>query len=157
MEPEPLILGEGTRVMSLRDGTKKMSKSEESENSRIGLSDDAEIIAAKIKKAKTDTLDGIFYDVEKRPEISNLLSIYSAFSGESVDQLVQKFASYNNATFKNEIAELLIEKLTIINEAFTKYRRDEEFLHKILRKGVEKSTVCGQANIEHVKQIVGLF
>src|SRR5262249_38429919 len=79
--PEPMILGEATRVMSLRDGTKKMSKSDESDYSRINLTDDADAIALKIKKAKSDMVEGMSYDPEKRPEAANLLSLYAALKG----------------------------------------------------------------------------
>ncbi len=106
--PEPLIQGPATRIMSLRDGTKKMSKSEESDYSRINLTDNAEAIELKFRKAKSDALPTITYEPEKRHETANLINIYAALSGNSREKIVEEFGDKNFSAFKKALAELAI-------------------------------------------------
>ena len=109
--PEPMILGEATRVMSLRDGTKKMSKSDPSEQSRINLIDDADTIALKIRRAKSDSILGISYDPENRPEASNLLTIFAALAERPRAEIEQVYAAATFSDFKSHLADLAVEKL----------------------------------------------
>ena len=112
-QPEPVITGPATRVMSLRDGTKKMSKSDESDNSRINLTDDAEAIAQKIRSAKTDPhpLPDSKKELEGRPEAENLVNIYAALSDGSQDSVIAQFAGQQFSAFKNALADLAVDKL----------------------------------------------
>ena len=112
--PEPMILGEATRVMSLRDGTKKMSKSDPSEQARISLIDDADAIAQKIKRAKSDSLPGITYDPDNRPEASNLLTIYAALDDRTRAEVEAEFAASSFSEFKGRLADLAVARLAPI-------------------------------------------
>ncbi|MCB2081904.1 MAG: tryptophan--tRNA ligase, partial [Rickettsiales bacterium] len=124
--PEPLILGGATRVMSLRDGSKKMSKSDESDFSRIHLTDDADTIRRKIMKAKADMeFDGIYYDAEKRPEISNLLTILAALQDVSVEEAQKPFANAGNKEFKEALADVAVSTLSPISTEIQRLIRDE--------------------------------
>src|SRR5580658_624862 len=112
-QPEPVITGPGMRVMSLRDGLKKMSKTDESDNSRINLTDNADAIAQKIRRAKTDplALPENKQALKDRPEAENLLSIYAALSDENLDDVITKFAGQQFSSFKNELADLTVAKI----------------------------------------------
>src|SRR5690349_12752584 len=112
--PEPMILGEATRVMSLRDGTKKMSKSDPSEQSRISLTDDADAIALKIRRAKSDSILGVSYDPEQRPEASNLLTIFAALAERPRSEIEALYADTSFSEFKSRLADLAVEKLAPI-------------------------------------------
>ena len=156
--PEPLILGEATRVMSLRDGTKKMSKSEESDLSRINITDSADEISKKFKKAKADMdYDGIFYDAEKRPEISNLMRIYAALADISIKEVEKRCKSYNNGKFKEELAEVAAEALSPISNEMKKLQSDKSYLDKILKDGAEKAASIAEKNLKEVKDVVGFL
>ncbi len=154
--PEPLIKQEAARVMSLRDGTEKMSKSAESDLSRINLSDDAETIAKKFKKAKADMeFDGIFYDKEKRPEISNLLTIYAALADISIRQAATQFAKSGNGDFKQSVADLAVEKLSPITNEVKHLMNDVAYLDSILKDGAEKAAEKAEKNLKTIKDIIG--
>lgn len=153
--PEPMIMKTAARVMSLRDGKKKMSKSDPSDNSRINLNDSAELIEKKIKKAATDSVEGISYDAEARPEVANLLRIYSAFEGCTPEAAAEKFADYNFGKFKPELAEYLSEKISPVSTEFEKLMADKAHLKSVLDKGAEKANVIAEKNISKVKEIVG--
>ena len=153
--PEPLIMGEATRVMSLKDGTKKMSKSDPSELSRIDLTDDEDAIAKKFRKAKSDMLDGVTYDVEKRPEASNLLNIYAALSDKPRKQVEAQFAESNFAEFKKELTDLAVEKLAPITSKMRILMEDPETIDRFLQNGTERANEIAAKQLDEIREIVG--
>ncbi|MFO1241898.1 MAG: tryptophan--tRNA ligase [Rickettsiales bacterium] len=155
--PEPMILGEATRVMSLRDGTKKMSKSDESEYSRIHIDDDADTIRLKLQKAKSDMIEGISYDIEKRPEASNLLTIYAAVTGMTVKDAAAENASLNFSTFKARLGDALIAHLEPVRDTMQKLLGDTGYIDKILKDGALKASAIAAPTLEQTKDIVGFF
>ena len=155
--PEPLILGEATRVMSLRDGRAKMSKSEASENSRINLTDDAEAIQQKIRRAKTDSEPGMSFDPENRPEAANLLGIYAALADENVDAVTARFTGKGFAEFKVELAELAAAKLEPIAAEMRRLMASADYIDEVLRKGAERAASIAEPNLAEIKKIIGLL
>ena len=155
--PEPLILGEATRVMSLRDGRAKMSKSEASENSRINLTDDAEAIQHKIRRAKTDSEPGMSFDPENRPEAANLLGIYAALADENVDAVTARFTGKGFAEFKVELAELAVAKLEPIAAKMRRLMASADYIDEVLRKGAERAAGIAVPNLAEIKKIIGLL
>jgi tryptophanyl-tRNA synthetase len=157
--PEPVITGTATRVMSLRDGTKKMSKSEESDFSRINLTDDADAIAAKIRKAKTDpgALPDNAAGLEGRPEAANLYNIYAALSGVSRDDVIAQFAGKQFSALKNALAELAVESLTPMADAMRRLLADPGEIDRLLRDGAEKAHARAAPIMREVKRIVGFL
>ena len=155
--PEPLILGEATRVMSLRDGRAKMSKSEASENSRINLTDDAEAIQHKIRRAKTDSEPGMSFDPENRPEAANLLGIYAALADENVDAVTARFTGKGFAEFKVELAELAAAKLEPIAAEMRRLMASADYIDEVLRKGAERAAGIAEPNLAEIKKIIGLL
>ena len=137
--PNPLIEGSATRVMSLRDGTKKMSKSDPSDASRINLHDTPDVIVQKFKKSKTDTLVEITYDKKNRPEVTNLLNIYSALSESSIDTVVDNYRNKGFAIFKRDLADLTIDHLQPIQNEFNKIIDDKEYIKQTLNIGALKA------------------
>ena len=156
-QPQPLILGAATRVMSLNDGTRKMSKSEESDYSRINLSDDADTIAKKFQKAKSDSEPSVFYDKENRPDISNLITIYAALSDMSIEKADAHFKGKRSSDLKKELAELAVSKLGPITAEFNKLKADRGHLMTILRSGGEKANEIAEKNLKEIKEVVGFF
>ncbi len=156
---EPLIEGAATRVMSLRDGTKKMSKSDPSDQSRINLTDDADTIATKIRKAKTDpeplpdTVEGL----KDRPEARNLVNIYAALAGHSVDQVVRDFAGAQFGTFKPALADLAVAKLAPITTEMNRLMADPAEIDRILADGAERADAIAQPILARTKEIVGMI
>ena len=155
--PEPLILGEAKRVMSLRDGRAKMSKSEASENSRINLTDDAETIQRKIRRAKTDSEPGMSLDPENRPEAANLLGIYAALGDESVEAVAAHFAGKGFADFKIELADLAATKLEPIAAEMRRLMASSDYIDDILKKGGERAAAMAEPNLAEIKKIIGLL
>ena len=155
--PEPLILGEATRVMSLRDGLKKMSKSDPSDFSRINLTDDKDLLINKIKKAKTDTLPmpSPNEDLKKRPEVQNLLGIYSSISNESIDKIKSEFEGKNFSIFKDKLSELLADKIGPIGKKIKDLLKDEKYLDKILENGAQKADNLASKKINKIKDLIG--
>ena len=155
--PEPVIMGAGTRVMSLRDGTKKMSKSDESDYSRINLTDDADTIAQKIRKARTDPnpLPDSEKAFEGRPEAENLISIYAALSDAPRAQAIGQFAGRPFSEFKNELAELAVSKLTPIAAEMRRLLADPAEIDRILHAGAERARAIAAPVMAEVKRIVG--
>ena len=139
--PEPVIQGPATRVMSLRDGTRKMSKSEPSDMSRINLTDTADGIADKIKRAKTDpdVLPETAAGLEGRPEAANLINIYAALGGQSIDEVVAEFAGQGFGSFKSKLADLAIAKLEPISVETNKLMTDPAEIDRILKLGADKA------------------
>lgn len=157
--PEPMILGEATRVMSLRDGTSKMSKSDISDYSRILLTDDVDTIALKIRKAKTDTqpFPSTIKGMDDRPEALNLISIYSALSGQSPQSICDQFAGPQFSPFKNALADLLIEKIVPIGQEMTRLLQNQDYLKDILKTGAEQANVIANQNMREVREAIGLL
>ena len=157
--PEPLISGPATRVMSLRDGTKKMSKSDASDYSRINLSDDADQIAQKVKKAKTDpeALPSEESGLEGRPEADNLVGIFAALSGRAKADVLREFGGANFSTFKNALVDLSVEKLSPITAEMRRIKEDESYIDNVLREGSERARVIARKNMDAVKDIVGFL
>ncbi len=155
--PEPLIKKEFSRIMSLKDGTKKMSKSELSESSRINLTDDKEAIVNKIKKAKTDTLPlpSTTEELNGRPEAKNLLDIYSSLNGLSLEKSVKQFEGKNFSEFKESLSQVLVEKIVPISNEIKKLTNDKDFLDKILFEGVKKAKNIADKKVKKMHEIVG--
>ena len=154
--PEPLILGNCARVMSLQDGTKKMSKSDESDLSRINLSDSKDEIVKKIKKAKTDSIIGIDYD-KSRPEIYNLLNIFSAAVKKKPEELAMEYQNSGNGKFKEDLAEAMLTMLEPIQKNITSLKNDLTFVKQVLNEGGQQAIEIASNNIKEIKQIVGLY
>ena len=155
--PEPLIQKQFSRIMSLKDGLKKMSKSDPSDFSRVNLTDDKDLIINKIRKAKTDTLPmpGLNDDLEKRPEVLNLLGIYSSLSNQSIDKVKIEFEGKNFSVFKDKLSELLVDKIDPIGKKIKDLLKDEKYLDKILQKGAEKADNLSSKKISKMKNLVG--
>ena len=156
--PEPIIPPEAARIMSLRDGSAKMSKSDPSDMSRINLTDDADTIMAKVKKAKSDAdvLPGDAKGLEGRPEAANLVGIYAAMAGTSVAAVLGEFGGDGFDRFKPALGELLVEKLAPINARFVELRQDQAALDAILRKGAAKARTLGAPTLEAAYTALGL-
>jgi tryptophanyl-tRNA synthetase len=155
--PEPVILGQATRVMSLRDGTKKMSKSEESDYSRINLTDDADTIALKFKKAKSDMEPTITYDAEKRPEVANLLNIYAALKDITREQALAECEGKNFSGFKQMLTELAVEKLSPITKKMRELLSDTDHIDQLLAKGVHKGRKLAGVTMKEVNGLAGFL
>mgnify|MGYP001356502620 FL=1 len=155
--PEPLIQNEFSRIMSLRDGLKKMSKSDISDLSRINLTDDKDKIVSKIKKAKTDALSmpSKIEELEKRPEVKNLIGIYSSLAGLTIDKSIQDYAAKNLSTFKENLAEIIIEKIEPISKGIKELLNDKKYLDKILNEGFEKAEIIATKKLKKIHEIVG--
>jgi len=155
--PEPVIQGAGTRVMSLRDGTRKMSKSDPSDMSRINISDDAETIARKIRKAKTDP-DGLPSEakgLEGRPEAENLVGIYAALAGSSVSDVLAEFGGGQFSVLKRSLGELAVEKLAPIAAEAARLEADSSEIDRILADGAARARMIAGPVMDKVKDIVG--
>tara|TARA_A100000164_G_C21870921_1_gene755088 strand:+ start:72 stop:1073 length:1002 start_codon:yes stop_codon:yes gene_type:complete len=155
--PEPLIQKEFSRIMSLKDGTKKMSKSELSDLSRINLTDDKDSIINKIKKAKTDPLPlpSSLEELNKRPEAKNLLGIYSSLTNLTLDKTVDEFKGRNFSEFKEKLSQVLVEKIDPISLEIKKLINDKKFLDKILLDGHEKANNIASIKIKKMQEIIG--
>ncbi len=155
--PEPLIQKEFSRIMSLKDGSKKMSKSELSDLSRINLTDDKDQIINKIKKAKTDPLSmpKSINELEGRPEAQNLLGIFANLSNLTLETSIERFASNNFSDFKKELSALLVNKIVPISEEIKKLLKDQSYLDSTLLEGVEKADKIASKKIKNIKEIVG--
>ena len=155
--PEPLIQKEFSRIMSLKDGTKKMSKSESSDLSRINLTDDADQIINKIKKAKTDPLPmpSTLEELDKRPEAKNLIGIYSSLTGMNLEKLINEFSGKNFSDFKENLSQVLVDKILPISKEIKKLLNDKTFLDKILTEGYEKADKAASKKIKKIHEIVG--
>ena len=156
--PEPYIPPEAARIMSLRDGTAKMSKSDASEMSRINLSDDADTIMKKIKKAKTDPepLPSEAAGLEGRPEAKNLVSIYAAMTGKSVDEVLGEYGGAGFGTFKPALGEVMVEQLAPIAARFNELRADRESLDAILARGASHAREMGGPTLTRTYDALGL-
>ena len=157
--PEPLILKSISRVMSLRDGTKKMSKSEESDYSRINLKDSPDEIVKKIKKAKSDSqsIPDDLKTLEKKPEALNLLNIYSEISKTNIEKTLKEMAGKEYSYIKGKLADLLVSEISPIGKEIIKLMNDKTHLIKILKKGSEKASIKAEENLKNIREKVGLI
>jgi tryptophanyl-tRNA synthetase len=156
---EPVIEGAATRVMSLRDGTSKMSKSDPSDQSRINLTDDADTIAKKIRKAKTD-MDPLPDHVEglkDRPEAKNLVNIYAALAGHTPAQVIKDYAGAQFGTFKPRLAELAVAKLSPITTERTRLMQDPAEIDRILGEGAARADAIARPILNDVYDIIGMI
>ncbi len=157
--PEPLIQKKLSRVMSLRDGKKKMSKSEESDYSRINLKDSADEIVKKIKKAKSDSssIPNDLKSLEKKPEALNLLNIYSEVSKISLEKTLNEMAGKEYSFIKRKLADLLVSEISPIGKEIIKLMNDKSHLINILKKGTEKASIKAEENLKNIREKVGLL
>lgn len=157
--PEPLIQGPATRVMSLRDGTKKMSKSDPSDYSRINLTDDADAIATKVRKAKTDPepLPSEEKGLETRPEADNLVGIYAALSETTKAAVLAEFGSAQFSTFKSALVDLSVAKLGPIGGEMKRLVADHSYIDSVLADGSERASVLARQTMNSVKDVLGFI
>ncbi|MEO1599695.1 MAG: tryptophan--tRNA ligase [Pseudomonadota bacterium] len=157
--PEPLIEGAVTRVMSLRDGTKKMSKSDASDMSRINLTDDADLIAQKIRKAKTDPepLPDAVEGLEGRPEAKNLVAIYAALTERTSAEIVGEFAGQGFGAFKPALAEVAVEKIAPIGEEIARLMADPAEIDRVLRDGADRANAIAAPVLDEASQAMGFL
>ena len=156
---EPVIEGAATRVMSLRDGTKKMSKSDPSDQSRINLTDDADTIAKKIRKAKTDPepLPDNLADLKDRPEAKNLVNIYAALAGHTAEQVIKDYAGAQFGTFKPALADLAVAKLEPITLEMNRLMQDQAEIDRIIGEGADRADALARPIVDQVYDIVGMI
>lgn len=157
--PEPVIQGPGARIMSLKDGAKKMSKSDPSELSRINLIDDADTIAKKIKKAKTDMdpIPGDEKGLEGRPEVDNLVGIYAALAGKTKAEVLAEFEGQGFGAFKPALAEIAVERLSPVTEEMRRLKDDPAEIDRILKDGAERAHAIAAPIMDEVRQVIGFW
>ena len=155
--PEPLIQKQFSRIMSLKDGIKKMSKSDPSDLSRINLTDDKDQIINKIKKAKTDPLPlpGGIDNLAERPEAENLLGIYSSLKNQNLEKSIMEFNGKNFSEFKEKLSEVLIERIEPISKEIKRLLEDQKFLDSVLLEGSDKADKIASKKIKEMKELVG--
>ncbi|MER2606974.1 MAG: tryptophan--tRNA ligase [Siculibacillus sp.] len=158
-QPEPIIQGPATRVMSLRDGTKKMSKSDPSDLSRINLTDDRDTIAAKLRKAKTDPepLPSEVEGLAGRPEAENLVGIYAALSGRSAVEILGQFGGGQFSTFKSALTDMAVDKLGPVGAEMKRLVADPAHIDAVLADGAERASAIARPVMNAVKDIVGFL
>lgn len=157
--PDTLYQGPGARIMSLRDGLAKMSKSDPSDNSRINLTDDADTIASKIKKAKSDAevLPAEETGLSERPEAKNLVGIYAALAGVSVQDVLNEFGGKGFGAFKPALADVVVDKMSPISERLRALLNDPAEVDRVLKLGAEAAEAAAEPVVRDVKKIVGLW
>jgi tryptophanyl-tRNA synthetase len=157
--PEPLIQKETARIMSLRDGTSKMSKSDPSDMSRINLIDDADTIAKKIRKAKTDPspLPTTTDELTDRPEAKNLVEVYAALAGEPAQSVLDTFSGKDFATFKPALADLMVSVLSPITQKLSQLKQDHQYIDSVLSDGAQRARAVSAPIIKDVYDVVGLL
>ena len=155
---EPIVPKELSRIMSLRDGKKKMSKSDDSDHSRINLKDSKDLINQKIKKAKTDAapIPSELEGLNKRNEAFNLISIYSSINNITVEKTLKEFGGKNFSIFKNKLAESIVEIVCPIGNEISKLLKDTSYLHQILKNGSKKANIIANNNLKEIYEIIGL-
>lgn len=157
--PEPLILKSGARVMSLKNGENKMSKSDPSDYSRINLLDSSELIFKKIQKSKTDSdpFPTSTSNLNDRPEIKNLVGIYSTISKISIEKVIDMYTEKSFSIFKKDLYEIINNEISVVSDKMNRLLDDEAYLSKILRCGAEKASVIADRNLKEIREIVGFF
>ena len=155
--PEPLIQKNFARIMSLKNGTKKMSKSDPSDLSRINLTDKKDEIVNKIKKAKTDksALPSDDKKLNERPEVENLLGIYSSLNNQTLSDTINEFGGKNFSEFKQKLSDLVVEKISPISDEINKLKKDNNFIDKILEEGAVKADKITSKKVKEMKEIIG--
>ena len=155
--PEPLIQKNFSRIMSLKDGNKKMSKSDPSDLSRINMTDSKDQIVNKIKKAKTDNdpLPNTNKDIQKRPEVENLLGIYSSMNNQSLLKTINEFSGKNFSDLKQKLTEIVVEKISPISNEINKLQKDPKFIDDVLQEGSQKAEQIARKKVEKMKKIIG--
>ena len=155
--PEPLIQKQFSRIMSLKDGIKKMSKSDPSDLSRINLTDDKDQIINKIKKAKTDPLPlpGAINNLVERPEAENLLGIYSSLKNQNLEKSITEFNGKNFSEFKEKLSEVLIERIEPISKEIKRLLKDQKFLDSVSLEGSDKADKIASKKMKEMKELVG--
>jgi len=155
--PEPLIKKNFSRIMSLKDGTSKMSKSDPSDLSRINLTDKKDQIVNKIKKAKTDNnlLPENNINLNRRPEVENLLGIYSSLKNQSIENSINEFGGKNFLEFKESLTEIVVEKISPISTEINKLLKDNAYIDSVLKDGGEKANTIASKKINEMKRIIG--
>ena len=155
--PEPLIQKQFSRIMSLKDGIKKMSKSDPSDLSRINLTDDKDQIINKIKKAKTDPLPlpGAINNLAERPEAENLLGIYSSLKNQNLEKSITEFNGKNFSEFKEKLSEVLIERIEPISKEIKRLLKDQKFLDSVSLEGSDKADKIASKKMKEMKELVG--
>ncbi|HEY8964542.1 MAG TPA: tryptophan--tRNA ligase, partial [Alphaproteobacteria bacterium] len=158
-EPETVLLGDATRVMSLNDGTAKMSKSDPSDNSRINLTDDADTIAKKIRKAKSDALPfpASPDEMRDRPEVQNLITLYTSMSGEKMDAVLTKFGGGNFAPFKEALADVTVNAIAPIANRFNALLADQAEIDEILKDGAERAKAISGPILAQAYKTMGFW
>jgi tryptophanyl-tRNA synthetase len=156
---EPMIAGPATRIMSLRDGTKKMSKSDPSDLSRINLTDDADTISKKVKKAKTDpdALPGEVDGLEGRPEADNLVGIYAALSGTTKEDVLREFGGQQFSAFKPALSDLAVARLSPMTDEMRRLKEDRSEIDAVLKDGAEKASEIAEPVLRDVRRIIGFL
>ena len=157
--PEPIILESGARVMSLKDGENKMSKSDPSDNSRINLQDSSDLIYKKIQKSKTDSdpFPTSVVNLNDRPEISNLVGIYSTISKIPIEKVIDMYLEKSFSVFKKDLYEIVNNEISVVSDKMNRLLDDETYLSKILRNGAEKASVITERNLKEIREIIGFF
>ena len=155
--PEPLIQKNFSRIMSLKNGNNKMSKSDPSDLSRINLTDSKDQIFSKIKKAKTDNdlLPSDNKNLSQRPEVENLLGIYSSLNNQSLSNSINEFSGKSFSEFKAKLADLVVEKISPISEEINKLQKDRNYIDGILKSGGEKANAIALKKVQEIKKIIG--
>ncbi len=155
--PDPLIQKSFSRIMSLRDGKKKMSKSDPSDLSRININDTKDQIVNKIKKAKTDNepISGDIKNISKRPELENLLGIYSSLSNQTLNKTINEFNGKNFSDFKNKLTDIVVEKISPISNEIGRILKDEKFIDDVLYNGAQKAEKIARTKVNEIKKIIG--
>ncbi|GBC24051.1 tryptophan--tRNA ligase, mitochondrial [Rhizophagus irregularis DAOM 181602=DAOM 197198] len=151
------ILVPAKRILSLKDPSKKMSKSSPFEYSRINLTDSPKEISQKINRATTDSQKGISYSPDIRPGISNLINIYSSFTGLTIEQVVNKYKNYDNKMFKDSVTEVVIQHLQPIQKEIEKLRKEEGYVKNVLEDGANKANEIAKRNLNEIYKIIGLY
>jgi len=155
--PEPIITGAATRVMSLRDGRAKMSKSDPSDYARINLTDDAATVAKKFQKARTDSVPGVTWDPENRPEAANLLNIYAALAGITREEVCARFADAQFSVFKRELTEMAVAKLGPLGDEMKRLVADPGYVDGVLRDGAERAAAIARPILAEAERLVGFL
>ena len=155
--PEPLIQKNFSRIMSLKDGSKKMSKSDPSDLSRINLTDDKDEIINKIKKAKTDAMSmpSESKELKNRPEVENLLGIYSSLKNQNIDKSISELSGKNFSHFKDLLSEIVVEKISPISKEINKLLKNKDYIDKILEEGSKKADKYASKKVNNMKKIIG--
>ena len=157
--PEPIITGSATRVMSLKDGKKKMSKSDPSDQSRINLTDSEDQIIKKVQRARTDSLPFPEHknDLEDRPEVENLINIFSSISDKSLEKIFKEYSGNDFKNFKQDLSDLLISKISRISVEMKKLLSDQSYLNSILNDGAKEAKELSEKNMNEVKKIIKFY